>query len=248
MSLVPFSTSQLGKGGSGISDGTLAKVLTELQGLTVSLVAGEADGVAMSVPSISPEDTILMALVFDNAAAAAPVNDADHITITPTHASGSFTFTGGMPDDGDTVSVNGTVYTWKDSATALNHVQIPVGDGVADLDAANALAAAINAYEGRYEARLNGNSWRTPQVVASVVNGSDPKVVITAVVNGSAGNLIALANTTAEIDVSGAHLSGGTTAGSITSTTDLTGKTMVLFWFNKGPDVSAPVEEVGSIE
>jgi hypothetical protein len=218
---------QFTKGGTGLTDGSLAKVLVELQGLNVSVVAGAAAGTAMALAAIRPEDTILSAVVTTDAAAAAVVDDKANITIQSTVAFGTITVSGN-PVANETVTVNGVVYTWKADPAGNREVLLTAGNNTA---MAASLAAAINGYEGRYEAQLNGDGWRTPAVVATSALGV---VTVTSVADGTAGNAITLTEASTNVAVTGAGtLTGGSATGSLKSTTDLTGKTLTVYWFNK---------------
>lgn len=227
MALQAIKKDQFSKGGSGLTDGTLANALIELQGLNVSVVAGAAAGTGMDLAAIRTEDTILCAAVTTDAAAAAVVDDKANITIQPTVAAGSISITGD-PVAGETVTVNDVVYTWRAAPTLKNEAKITAGNVTA---MATSLAAAINAYEGRYESQLNGDSWHTPEVTATSAVGV---VTVRAVVDGAAGNAITFTEASTNVAVTGAGtLTGGTATGSLKSTTDLTGKTLTVYWFNK---------------
>lgn len=286
--LTPINLQTFAKGGSGLSDGTLASAIKELQGLTISPVAGAAAGVKMNIAAIREEDTILAALVqggvttvgvsevqhitvaatgghfkitwggqqtaslLYNAAAATvqaalealsniavgdvvvtggpgdaggttpyvltwspylgnvaePTcqdvdmtgtatatpstitagvqqvgglfgDDKANITIQPTKASGTLTFTG-APTDGQTFVVNDVTYTFKTTPTLATHIARNTGGNQAAYDAMAAdTAAAINAYESRY---LDGSTGHAvPQVVATSAAGV---VTITSIEDG----------------------------------------------------------------
>lgn len=206
----------------------LAKIVRELQGLRQSLVAGAAAGTKINVPAMRPEDTIVSAIVFTNAAAAAPVDDTPNITAQSAGATGTVTVSGN-PADGDTVTVNGTVYTWKNTPNSKTSIKITAGNVNA---MAAALASVINAYESRYESQLHGSPNRTPAVKATANAGV---VTVAALAEGTAGNSISLARSGSNVAVSGANLAGGTATGGFKSTTDLTGKTVLVTWYDKNP-------------
>lgn len=216
---------QFGKGGHGLTDGTLKDVLTELQGLTVTVVSGAAAGTAMTVAPLRKEDTLLAALVTTDAAAAAMVNDVTNMTIQSTTASGTLTVAGN-PVDGETFVLNGTTYAFKTTPTAATDVKITAGNNTT---MAAAVAGTVNAYENRL--LTNGGGYRAAQVVSTSALGV---VTFTAVVDGTAGNSITLTEAASNVTVSGAGtLTGGTNNGSVKSITNLTGKTVTLIWFNK---------------
>lgn len=223
MALTPIG-SQFAKGGHGLTDGTLKAALVELQGLTVTVVAGAAAGTAMAVPALRTEDTLLAALVTTDAGGAA-ANDVANMSKQSTKASGTVTIAGN-PVEAETVTVNGSVYTFRAISTGASDVKITAGNNNA---MAASLAAAINGYEARLQA--NGAGYRVPQIVAVAVAGV---VTVTAVADGAAGNAIVLTKAATNVTVTGAGtLTGGTATGGIKSTTNLTGKTVTLFWFNK---------------
>lgn len=56
-------SNQLGSGGAFLSDGVLRKAIKELQGLTISAVAGLAANTKMNIAGIRTEDTILAAII-----------------------------------------------------------------------------------------------------------------------------------------------------------------------------------------
>lgn len=181
----------------------LKDALVELQGVNVTLVDGAAAGTGMSIPAIRQEDTILAAIVYGDAWAA-PTDDKANITIQPTTASGTLTFSG-APSEGETVTVNGNVYTFRAVPVKMNDVLIAANNAAR----ATALANAINAYENRYESQLHGDGNRTAAVIASanaaVVtvrsivdgNGNAPIVTGTPTVLAAAGSATGSATLTA---------------------------------------------------
>lgn len=199
--------------------------LVEFQGRTMTVVAGAAAGTEMAVAAMRTADTLHNAIVYTDAGGAV-ADDAANMTIQDTHAKGTVTIAGD-PVAGETVTVNGNVYTWRAAPTKLNEVKITSGNNTT---MAAALAAAINAYEGRYESQLNGDGWRVPAVSATSALGV---VTITALADGTAGNAITLTEASTNVTASGATLAGGTATGGVKSTTDLTGKHVLLVWTNK---------------
>lgn len=183
----------------------LHAVLDEVRGLQVDVIDGAAAGTAMAVPLLRQGDTIVQALVFGDTWAA-PTSDKANLTIQPTKASATITISGN-PVAGETVTVNGNVYTFRAAPTKLNEVLITAGNNTA---MATALAAAINAYETRYESQLHGDSNRTAGVVATSNAGV---VTVTSVVDGP-GNAPVVSATATRFVVAGS----GT--GSVTATLD----------------------------
>lgn len=111
---------------------------------------------------------------------------------TGSRASGTITISGGVPLANDTVTVNGTVFTFKSSVSASTDVLIG-----ADANATgNSLAAAINA---------------VLSAVVYAVNSSGV-VTVTSVSDGIGGNAITLAENATNTVVSGATLTGGVNA------------------------------------
>lgn len=96
------------------------------------------------------------------------------------------------PSDGDTVTVNGVVVTFKTSGATGNQVNIGASAGAT----ATALAAFLNA------SSLAGLSVATYTANASAVT-------VTYDVKGTAGNNFTLASGQASVTVSGAKLTGG---------------------------------------
>lgn len=155
----------------------LHKIVKELQGLRSTLVDGAAAGTKMNIAAMRDEDTILSAVILADTWAI-PTDDTANITIQPTKASGTITVSGN-PVDGETVTVNGTVYTWKNTPTARTHVKITAGNNTA---MATAMRDAINNYENRVETRLHGDSARVGGVVATSSAGV---VTVTSVADGA---------------------------------------------------------------
>lgn len=182
--------SQFGKGGSGLTDGTLAGAIKELQGLTVSVIAGTTANTKINVAALRTEDTLLAALVTDDAGGAvALTNDVANMTIQATHATGTITFTG-APTNAQTLVVNGVTYTAKTTPTAATDFRI--GGNVTAT--ALALANTITAYENR---RLSNGAQNVAAVTASPAAGV---VTITSVIDG-AGNGPVVTETGSEITV-----------------------------------------------
>lgn len=215
-----------GQGGSGFSS-TLRKVLVELQGLRIAVVAGAAAGTKMNVAAMRAEDTILAALVEDTTSGVTSGDDAANITVQSTSASGTITCS--SVDDGDAVNVDGKTFTFR--TTPDEDYEVAIGaDNTAS--AAN-LVKQINSYQTRYE----GTTERKAKVIATSalgvvtlnVNPENPAV------SGAAGNAIVLTSTDGtDLAVTGSGtLTGGTDTGGIKSTTNLTGKSLLLFWYNK---------------
>lgn len=206
----------LGKGGAGLSDGTLYRLLKELQGFRNDIVAGATATTKINLSAIRLEDTILSAWYLPGAGTA--VTDIVDITaqmgIVDLRATGTITVT--TPADGATAVIRGETYTFRTTANPLaatNEVQI---GGNATATAAN-LAAKINAVDG----------------AALVASSALGVCTIKAVVEGTGGNAYTLVGST-NVTASGANLAGGNATGGVTvaSTNTSTGK-IVVNWYNK---------------
>lgn len=154
----------------------LGKLLTELQGLRVSVVDGAAAGTKMNIADMREEDTILAAIVLADTWAA-PTDDKDNITIQSTKASGTITISSTGPLNDETFVVNGVTYTFKTTPSAATHVKI---GGTTSITLDN-LVTTVNAYE----TRRSGGSFNEPRVTATKT--SSTVVTITATDDG-AGN------------------------------------------------------------
>lgn len=117
-------------------------------------------------------------------------------------ATQTITFTSTGPSDGDTVSIGDVVYTFKNTPVAPYDVDI---NSTPTTQAGN-LVAAINAGAGA------GTTYGTGTVVHPDVsaNNSSGVVTVTAKVEGTAGNAIAVAEDADNTAVGGALLAGGT--------------------------------------
>lgn len=212
--------------GLGIGAGSLDALkglLTEVQGLTISLLTGAASGTKINLAAIRSEDTII-ASIENNAGAL-----TDHLsatTIVDTHATG--TLTAAAVEADDVCVVNGVTYTFKATPTAKNHVNLTSGNNNAN---AAALATTINAYENR---RISDSvGFNQPEVVATA---SSAVVTITAVEDGAAGNAITLTGTAVRLAASGSGtLADGSDTGGIKIAADTSSHQVLVFWFNKNP-------------
>lgn len=223
MTLKAVSTSA-GRGAAGSAD--VADAVRELQGVRQDVATGAAANTKINVAAMRQGDHIVSAIAHTDAGGA-PVNDAANLTIQDTHATGTITVA--AVADGDAVNVNGTTFTFKTSPTLANHVKIGVVP--ADVPATNTLNAlnlskAINGYPFRYGGAQVKRVTATPAAAV---------VTVRAVVDSTAGNAYVLTSTTGvRLAVSGAGtLTGGTATGGIKSTTNLTGKTLVILWIKK---------------
>lgn len=208
----------LGHGGTGMQGAgadSVAGMVRELQGLRVSLVTGGAADTKFDLAAIRGEDTIVSAL---NNNAGTLTDITGTVSIVDLRASGTITV--GTAAAGDTVSVDGQVFTLVAEGTAVaahDYTKVVIG---ADADAtAAALADAINRWEANRAA---------PEVSASAAAAV---VTLTARAEGTGGNSVALAEAGTSFTVSGETLAGGSDTGGIQSS-GITNQ-IVLYWFNK---------------
>jgi hypothetical protein len=132
----------LGYGGAGNND-RLPRILAEIQGLTISgPYAGAAAGVAIPVPDnngIQYNDTILKVLMF---AAGVPSDVTSDASIVDLRAFGTITVLTTVVD-GDTVTVNGKVYTFKQATVTPSYdippFVVPINVGPSGIDSVQSL-------------------------------------------------------------------------------------------------------------
>lgn len=184
-------------------------ILTEVQGLAGSYVAGAAAGTKMNIAKLRTVDTVFAALIGTDAGGAW-TDDSANITIQPTKATGTLTFTTIL--NNDTFTVNGALYTFKDTPTAIRDVKRTAGDNNANALAAN---SAINTWENR---RLNTQKPNAPAVVATVLTNV---VTLTATTDG-AGNGISLVNSANATVAGNGTASATATCVSVVNTNTLT--------------------------
>jgi len=205
--------SDLGKGGTGVHGqeaGGVYAALKELQGLTVSLLAGALADTKIDLAAIRQEDTILSALNND----AGTITDVTGtMSIVSVKASGTVTLDTAVA--GNTVTVNGHLYTAV-AGTPSDFTEFSIDTD--DTAAAASLAAAINAREAAYHNVV------TAEAALGVVT-------VTATADGTSGNDVTLAKVGDPITVSGVKLTGGTATGGVESSgaTDQ----LILIWYNK---------------
>lgn len=125
-------------------------------------------------------------------------------TPTGVQASGTITLSG-IPSDGDTFTINGTVYTFKTSLTPTAG-QVLIGSSTA--------IAAANLFKAMTGGDVAGTNYASgTTAIASTVYPSVPSsanvITITYKTTGTAGNSFTLAKSGTNLAVSGATLSGG---------------------------------------
>lgn len=225
MQVIP---TQLGVGGSNLTDGTLRAALNELQGFTTKVIPAKGTGLGAPVTSLKAGDTIQSAIVFSsgvpidvtaNASVSAGgllVLDVD--TYKGTKASGTLTSDNTNVADGETVTIGPKVYTFKDTLTVpAVEGEVLIG-GSADASLLN-LINAIN-HTGTPGTDYNCAAANTQVVAATSVTSH--AFAVTALTDGTDSNAIATTETSA-------HLSWG--AATLASGVD--GKPMVVNFFAK---------------
>lgn len=120
-------------------------------------------------------------------------------------ATGTVTFSSTGPVDGETVTINGRVYTFKDALTDPAVADEVLTDDTPANQAAN-LAAAINATASGAGVTYGTGTTINADVRATVAAGV---VTLIALNEGDEGNSITLAKSATNTAVSGATLSGG---------------------------------------
>lgn len=119
------------------------------------------------------------------------------------YASGTITFSG-TTTDGDTVTINGVVYTFKDTLSAARHVKIGATAAATALN----LVDAVNANYATYGVAYHQLTVANVYCIASVASGGTV-VTVSSKLHGTASNSYTLAKSSTDITVSGANLSGG---------------------------------------
>lgn len=138
-------------------------------------------------------------------------NDYEFVTaLTEAKASVLFTVTeGALPDDGDTVTIGSTVYTWKTTLSSGPAVAFEVLIGANDEAAATNLAKAIN--DSGTEGTHYGTGTTVHPTVAATDN-TDGTLTIRAKSVGTAGNAIACTDSDGDTAFATATLLGGVNA------------------------------------
>lgn len=188
----------------------------ELQGLTLSLLAGANANTKIDLAAIRQKHKIVSAL---NNNAGTITDITASISVEELKASGTLTCASVAAND--VCVVNGVTYTAKAAPATATQFKVEATDNAQ----AATLAKCINDYENRYA----GSAQNVAKVVATVVNAV---VTIKAKDEGTAGNALTLTGTAVRLAASGAGtLAGGSATGGIKST----GATnqVILLWMNK---------------
>ena len=219
MSMV--NVSNLGFGGTGIPD-AMPKAIAELQGMKLVVVDGAAAGTLMVVPGMDPEDHIGSIVDLTGMASVDPATT----TIGGRNAQGVITCLA-TAADGDTVSVNGKTYRFKNVQV---HTSYNAPPGVVPIDINAGVSIPAQMADRLAKAIMSGDS-----TVTATVSGVT--VVVKVRQPGTAGNSYTLTEVGNAVTVSGATFTGGTAAGSagFTSTVNLASKKLLVLWYDKRP-------------
>lgn len=211
------------KAGTGAADlAGVGELAYQLAGLKQTLVDGATAGTKMAIAAMTPDDVIVGVVAFPDAGGV-PVDDTANVSIAPLGAVGTVTIAG--VNDGDSVTIDGQAFVFKDAPTAQNHVLREAGDNEAN---AQALVDTIEAWKHSYGRGNNrGSLSYSPSVDGAVVT-------FTAAAAGTSGNAITLTSSNGtRLAVSGSGtLAGGTATGGITSTTNHATNTLLVTWFD----------------
>jgi hypothetical protein len=127
------------------------------------------------------------------------------LTPTGTAASGTISLTG-QPSDGDTFTINGTVYTFK---TALTPTANQVLIGATAAATANNLFQALVGDPSTSGTNYAAGTTALPSTLIPSVPSSAQVITITYSLTGTAGNAITLVKSGTNLAVSGATMAGG---------------------------------------
>ena len=130
------------------------------------------------------------------------VDGSEIVDSVSVHASGTVTFSG-LPTAAQTVTVGSRVYTWASALTASNQVKIGATAAACAFNLAHAILAVPASA---------GTLFGTGTVAHETVTAAEPGaaiVTVTAKIPGVGGNAIALSETSSNVAVSGATLTGG---------------------------------------
>lgn len=211
MALQPLNPS-FSQGGSGLSDGQLKAILSELRSITTVVVAGAAADTKIDVAALRPEHTLISAIGV-SATTGALTEHTANVLIQGVRAVGTLTL--GTVVAGNTATVAGKTFTFR-AAPALGAATYEVALGADASAAAANLAAEINLW-------LAGTV--TAVAAANVVT-------ITAVAEGTPGNAVTTVGGT-NVTAGAATLAGGTSSGGFKLAAATTGQNIILTFFKK---------------
>jgi hypothetical protein len=222
----------LGFGGTGIPD-AMPQAIAELQGMKLTIVDGAAANTNIPVPGMDPEDHIGAIVDLTTPATVDPTT----ATVGARNASGTITCLA-TAVDGDSVTVNGKKYTFKD---VIAHTSYNAPPGVVPTDItpsgsnpeemASRLAKAIMSGDSTVTATVGPDASSPPKMAKVTVKVRNP---------GTAGNAYTLTELGTAVTVSGATFTGGTTAASsgFSTTVVTTGKKLLVLWYDRHPGVA----------
>lgn len=214
----------------------LQGAIRELQGFTISALAGALSGVKIDLAAIRAEDTIVAAHETDNTAGTI-TDRTSATTISDIRASNTVTFA--SLQDGDYFEIGGVVaesrpgrrFTARTGPLqGVNSGRNSTGSnwqfdiGANDNESRDNAIAVINEFYGL-----------TPGEGVEASSTGAGEVTITSVKEGAGGNDIELTESTsgARITLGGANLAGGTDTGGIEISADTSGGTIVLYWYDR---------------
>jgi len=215
------NVSNLGFGGTGIPD-ALPQAVAELQGFRMIVVNGAVNGTLMPVAGMDPEDTI--AAVVDLTALASV--DPTTCTVGARNASATITCLA-TAVDGDSVTVNGKKYTFKD---IIVHTSYNAPPGVVPTDITPSGSNPTEMATRLAKAIMSGDSTVTASAAGAIVT-------VRVRQPGTAGNSYTLSELGNAVTISGATFAGGTSTASqgFTSTVNLSTKKVLVLWYDKKP-------------
>lgn len=186
--------------------------------LAAAINAVEGAGVAAVVATSDSLGVVTVKSVIDGAGNGPVVSDTGStITISSTVKS-AVTATFASAGNNDAVTINGVAFTIKTTPTDLN---VHMGVKATDALQAAELVRIVNAYQSNV-----GD--------LGVTISSDGAVATIRPKTAPSGNSITLTEDADNTTVSGSgYLAGGTATGGVISDTDLTGKSVILMWYNK---------------
>jgi hypothetical protein len=123
-----------------------------------------------------------------------------------TKASGTIVTTGTELADGDTVTVNGTIYRFKDTMAQINDVK---RNGTTAATTLENLIKAINGTGTPGTEYFTGTTAHTTVRADSALTVSSTTLTLRARTSGTGGNAYTLTKSSTQLSVSGAVLSGG---------------------------------------
>lgn len=196
----------------------------ELQGYTVTLLAGAGIDTKIDVAAIRAEDTII-SVIHNASGTLADVTSEAYVWDIKAYG----TITAASVVAGDTVTIADKVYRAVAGDNPGTPAQGPVGIwdfgiGAGDDETADNLAAKINARNAFYPGGVTATS------------DSVDTVTVTSKLEGEVGNAVTLVESTsgARITLSAATLENGTDTGGIAlDTTNTTGGQLLVSWYNK---------------